>query len=131
MAVIYLSGGMTDGRWQRGVKEALVATGLHEHTFIDPCVRNGVDPTYPDEYTAWDIAGVQQADVLFAYMEEDNPSGIGLALEVGVAVGAGGKLIIFVNECPNDPRMDIVAHAAGVTVCTLEDGIRILQSITW
>jgi nucleoside 2-deoxyribosyltransferase len=51
----------------------------------------------PKLYTTWDLHGVKQCDILFGYMEEINPSGYGLAAEIGYAK-AMGKTIILVDE---------------------------------
>jgi hypothetical protein len=102
---IYLAGGMRTG-WQ----DTLMAY-LRQHRpgvpviYLDPR-QNGTQ----DEatYTAWDVAAVEMADVLFVYLEADNPSGAGLALEIGVAEGlkrAGkpAKQIVFVCA-PDHPH---------------------------
>lgn len=86
--VVYLAGGHRSG-WQKEVQKA--ATGFE---YKDPS-SNGF--TEPAQYTAWDLAAVRECDVVFAYFEESNPSGYGLALEVGYAA-ALGKLVIFVDE---------------------------------
>ena len=130
MAKIYLAGGMRSD-WRKKVKSGLWGLNV-SHEWIDPTERNNVDVSHSDEYAAWDVAGVQQADIVFAYMETDNPSGVGLALEVGVAIGMGGKLIIVVNEDCDNPYMRIVEDAPGVVpFVTLDLGIEFLRSVTW
>lgn len=73
--------------------------------YLDPR-QNGTKDE--ETYTAWDTAAVEIADILFVYLEADNPSGAGLALEIGVAEGlrrAGkpAKEIVFVCD-PNHPH---------------------------
>ena len=72
---IYLSGGMHSG-WQKTVKDRLHMTiyDPRDHQF-----------SHPQSYTAWDRLAIQKCDLVLAYMENDNPSGIGMALEVGYA----------------------------------------------
>jgi len=40
---------------------------------------------FSKEYTYWDLHFVEQADIVFAYLEKENPSGFGLTLEIGFA----------------------------------------------
>lgn len=83
--VVYLAGGMRSG-WQDEVMRKVQGV-----IFIDP--RNhGL--TTEDKYTAWDLAGVDRADVVFGYLEADNPGGAGLALEFGWAAKAGKHIIL-------------------------------------
>ncbi len=86
--VVYLAGGMKSG-WQDAVKRAV--PGI---IFIDPR-----DHGLQDEngYTAWDLAGVERADVVFGYMESDNPGGAGLAVEFGWGARAD-KLMLLVEQ---------------------------------
>lgn len=91
MMRIYLAGGMRSN-WRDEVKAALPYV-----TFIDPCDHGFSMPSF---YTAWDNAGVERADVVLAYLEDSNPSGIGLAYEIGKAVGMGKK-VILVDEKDN------------------------------
>lgn len=86
---VYLAGGMKSG-WQEDLKE-LVGDNF---IFFDPCKHN---LSNPKEYSIWDSHFVKQCDILFAYMEYDNPSGIGLAYEIGLARGLG-KTVILVDE---------------------------------
>jgi len=85
---VYTAGGMRNN-WR---DKLLGITGIE---LINPTDR--VDFQLENEYTAWDIVAIKQCDILFAYLEESNPSGVGLALEVGYARGIG-KTIIFVDE---------------------------------
>lgn len=110
---VYLAGGMESG-WQDRVKEA-----CPEFNYIDPRDSNN--------WTAWDVSGVKQADVIFAYLEEDNPSGWRMTLEMGIVVGQG-KFIIFVNEV-FDPRRWIVGNVADFHCRDLGVGISMLKTL--
>lgn len=89
--VVYLAGGMRSN-WQDQVKAACQHLPV---MFIDPR-----DHGLRDEraYTAWDLTGVDKSTVVFGYMERDNPSGAGLAVEFGYAAKAGDKHLIYVEE---------------------------------
>ena len=102
----------------------LVRQESPEHEYADPARH---DLAAPCLYTHWDLCAIRQCGVLFAYMEADNPSGIGLSLEVGYAL-ALGKLVVLVDE-KHDPRMAIVREAAGVVFDRLDDGIAFLQAL--
>jgi len=97
--VVYLAGGMR-GNWQDKAKEFVKKNFHGPVMFMDPREHGSLDEAV---YTSWDLAGVEAADIVFAYLERDNPSGYGLALEIGFAVGmaragAPKKEIIFVEE---------------------------------
>ena len=78
-------------------------------------------------YVPWDEIGLRVCDVLFACMEEDNPSGIGLSIEVGYVRGLG-KPVIYVDG-KNHRYFDIVRQISTATVSSLGDGITFLQSL--
>lgn len=121
MKTVYLSGGM-DGDWQDRVMR-----GVEMGRFVDPRQFKSI---VPDQYTTWDLAGIRGSDIVFAYMSADNPSGYGLALEVGYAK-ALGKTIIFVCD-PDTPKFDyfnIVMAAADVNFQKLDDGIIYLTQL--
>lgn len=85
-----------------------------------------------EEYTAWDLHYVRRCDIMFGYMEATNPSGIGLSLEVGYA-RALGKTVILVDERSAGDRafahrFHIVRETASITLNSLSDGMRVLQS---
>lgn len=86
--VVYLAGGMKSG-WQDAVKKAVPGV-----IFIDPREHGLKDEA---GYTAWDLAGVERADVIFGYMESDNPGGAGLAVEFGWGARAD-KLLLLVEQ---------------------------------
>lgn len=121
---VYLAGGMR-GTWQDQVKAA--CPGLN---FSDPRTHGLTEPT---EFAAWDLDHVRQSDAVFGYMSKDNPSGLGLALELGYAK-ALRKLTILVDEkSPQDEafarHFAIVATTTDVTKSCLADGIAFLQSL--
>jgi len=75
----------------------------------------------------WDLLGIDSCHVVFAYMERMNPSGIGLALEIGYA-RATGKVIILVNE-RLDKYFDMVRHSSTIYTDSFGRGVKLLKSL--
>jgi nucleoside 2-deoxyribosyltransferase len=86
---IYLAGGFR-GEWQEHVIKEL---GVN-FTIYNP-KKHELESV--QMYTAWDLYHVEKCDILLGYMSSDNPSGYGLAMEIGFAK-AKNKLIILVDE---------------------------------
>ena len=84
--------------------------------------------TEPDQFTARDMLCIQRADIVLAYMEAENPSGIGLAAEVGYAKGLG-KTVIFVDH-KHDKYFKFIHSMADVVCHNLTDAIRYLHSLS-
>jgi hypothetical protein len=118
MMVVYLAGGMRSG-WQDKVKEA-----LPDVLFIDPR-----DHGFTEErlYTAWDMLGVDWCNVVFMYIEKDNPSGANAIYEAGKARGQG-KCVIFVDE-KQDKYQRLPAEDAQFYTTNFEEGIKILRKL--
>ncbi len=87
--VVYFAGGTRTG-WAQGVKEAV--TGV---IYIDPRDSGLTDE---HDYTAFDLAGVERADIVFGRMEKTNPGGSGLAVEFGWGARAGKTLLLAEEE---------------------------------
>lgn len=120
---VYLAGGFKSG-WQSLVKDS--CTQFH---YFDPSLHNIADPA---EYTNYDLEGVRECDIVFAFMEGSNPAGYALALEVGYAKGLG-KLTIFVEEMLEHPKkryFDMVRHACDYHLESLQDGIKCLETLS-
>ncbi len=120
---IYLAGGMKSG-WQDNV----INRFLNKFDFFNPRDHQ-LDKS--SEYTIWDLHFVKESDILFAYMEKDNPSGFGLTLELGFAK-ALNKTIILVDErsAVNESfanRFKIVRESSSITFNNIEDGIKFLE----
>ncbi|MFH1047114.1 MAG: hypothetical protein V1738_02325 [Patescibacteria group bacterium] len=120
--IIYLCGGMRSG-WQDKVMDATASMEC-DVFHLDPR-RN--DTKEFDEYTALDLYHVRQCDVVFAYLEADNPSGAGLCCEVSYAKGLG-KTVILVNE-KDDRYLKFVESLADAVFTNLADGIAFLQKM--
>ena len=115
---VYLSGGMKSN-WQDRVMQS-----CPEFVYFDPRGHGLVDPK---EYTKWDLEHVDKADIVFAFMGIDNPSGFGMCLEIGYA-HAKGIPIIFVDET-NNKYFAIVKECCLINETELEGGIMCLSMV--
>lgn len=130
---IYLAGGM-QSKWRNKVRTNVFLNrstdNPHKIIFFDPS-SHGLEP--PNCYTTWDLHHIKNCDIFFGCMEKDNPSGIGLALEIGYAK-ALGKTIILVDETIATKNehfakyYPIVRESADVVFENLADGIDYLKS---
>lgn len=116
---VYLSGGLKSN-WQDKVMGR-----IHDDVkFFDPREH---DYLSPEDYTERDLEMIKNSDIIFAYIEKDNPMPIGLALEIGYASGIGNKFILLVNEKETD-GYEIVEECAHKKFKKLEYGIRYLRN---
>lgn len=122
---IYLAGGFHSG-WQDEVESA-----CPQHEYYNPGLLSlGNVRLEMDKIGAWDLHHVKRCDLVFAYMERTNPSGIGLAVEVGYAHGIGKTVILVLepgHETIKDRYLDFLKSVAYITLQTLEDGIDFLE----
>jgi nucleoside 2-deoxyribosyltransferase len=88
MLKVYLAGGMHSG-WQDTFMKFYPSID-----FIDPRAH---ELTAEGEYALADRLAIKQCDLMIAYFEKNNPSGLGLAFEIGYAIGLGIP-IIFIDE---------------------------------
>lgn len=127
---VYLAGGMKSG-WQDQVKSIYFKkTSAESGPFVHPkhklnCVF--FDPRDNNTrvaqiFTNWDLFYLRQADIVFAYLEADNPSGLGLAAEIGYAK-ALGQTIIFVNEQTDNRYVKFVEQISDVVLDNIEEGM--------
>lgn len=90
--VVYLAGGMRGFDWRDIFTSNADLQGIE---FTDP--RSwGEECPNEYEYTRRDLLAVDTCDVVVALMEPGNPSGMGMAVEVGYAA-AQGKPVIHVD----------------------------------
>lgn len=119
---VFLSGRL-ESRWQ----DKVIAEVRHLE-FCDPR-SHGLHS--PRQYTVWDMYHIKRSDILFGYMEKDNPSGYGLATEIGYAKGLGKTVILVDERSPVDEKFMkyfvIVREASDVVLESLEDGIALLK----
>lgn len=121
---VYLCGGMRTN-WQDDVKDRLLDTAEENRvTWIDPRDHH---LSSEEQYTSWDCFGIEQCDILFAYLEADNP-GVGLAFEIGYA-SALGKTVIFVEQAghPRAEYFGLCRKKADVYSGDIDSGTAVLQ----
>lgn len=124
---VFLSGGFKSD-WQSKVIEQL----SDKFIFFNPR-EHGLE--HSDFYTTWDIHFVKECDILFAYMEETNPSGYGLAFELGLAYSLN-KTIILIDEKSNVDStfakyFKILHKPSGVVLNNLSEGIEYLKKYSF
>jgi len=120
---IYLAGGMKSG-WQ----DQIINKFKDKFIFFNPCDHC---LSISSQYTSWDLHFLEKSDIIFAYLEKDNPSGYGLALEVGFAK-ASNKTIILVDERSIFDeefayRFRIIRDSASLVFDDLESGLKFLD----
>lgn len=121
---VYLAGGFKSG-WQQRVKNK-----ASEHVYFDPSTKEAKSKWGLSLYGTWDLHHIKQCNIVFAYMERTNPSGIGLAVEVGYAHGLGKTVILVLennNKYHKDRYMQFLRKAADVVFDDLLLGIVFLQ----
>lgn len=121
---IYLAGGFK-GDWQNDVLSKLG----NEFIYFNP---QNHDLNDVEKYTSWDLYHVEKCDILFGYMSKENPSGYGLALEIGYAK-AMNKLIVLVDERSDIDEtfkryFSICKESSNVTFKTIDDAIIYIKS---
>jgi nucleoside 2-deoxyribosyltransferase len=123
---VFLSGGFKSN-WQQKVIDKLP----DKFVFFNPREHMLVDST---EYTYWDIHFIRQCDIIFAYLEKTNPSGLGLIFEIGIAYGLN-KTIILVDEKSGEDELfkkyfNIVKHASSSVTTSFEAALKYLESFS-
>ncbi|MGD2090587.1 MAG: nucleoside 2-deoxyribosyltransferase domain-containing protein [Candidatus Aminicenantes bacterium] len=119
---IYLSGGFSSN-WQKKVIESLG----DKFIYFNP--RDHKLKAHR-QYWTWDVHFLKVCDILFGYMEQSNPSGYGLALEVGLAYSLDKTIILVDERSPLDPNFKnyftIVHSTANIVFSDLHEGIEYL-----
>jgi hypothetical protein len=123
---IYLAGGLRSNWQERFIEQFEDQSNF---IFFNPR-EHRLDEA--NEYTLWDLYHVSKADIIFAYMEKDNPSGYGLTLEIGYGK-ALDKLIVLVDERSKrdevfKEKFKIVRHSASICFSDLKKGITFIKS---
>ncbi len=122
---VFLAGSV-DSDWRRQIRSVFPRL-----TFYDPR-DSGLKS--PAEYRGWNLFWLSKSAIVFAYMERDNSSGYGLALEIGYA-RAQSKFVILVDERSLydkefSGRFAIAHEAADVSFTQLQQGIEYLKILT-
>ncbi len=120
MQKVYLAGGMR-GEWREQIKKE--CKGL---IIFCPVDKESSQTMTVDEYGTWDLHYIKQADIVFGYMERTNPSGIGLACEMGLAYGLGKTVILVLEKNSQhfaDENLEFLRKVAHITFAELREGI--------
>lgn len=120
---VYLAGGFKSN-WQERVTSQL----RDNFSFFNPR-DHGLDDH--DHYSAWDIHFIRNCDIVFAYMEHSNPSGYGLAFEVGLAHGLNKTIILVDERSTEDPNFakyfKLIHYPSAAVFSDLGAGITFLK----
>lgn len=122
---VYLAGGMRSG-WQKKVKDAVA-----HHNYFDPRVKEMKKKPTLEEYGTWDLHYIKMCDLVFAYMERTNPSGVGMACELGFAYGIGKTVILVLenaNGFQNDRYLQFMKKVSNITFDNFDEGLAFLSS---
>lgn len=124
---VYLSGGMNDSNWQQNV---ITQVGKEGFVFYNPKEHN---LEHSKEYTIWDLFYVKNCDIVFAYMQRNNPSGYGLTLEVGYAAALGKPIILVDERSKSDEAFakyfQIVRESSSIVFDNLHQGTNFLKNL--
>lgn len=119
---VFLSGRL-ESDWQQ-----VVISKVPNLEYFDPRKHQ---LNVPSQYAVWDLFHIAKADILFAYMEKDNPSGYGLAGEVGYAKGLGKRVILVDEKSKADKQFEkyfaIIRAMADSSFESMDEGISFLQ----
>jgi len=131
---VYLAGGMRSD-WQDKVIDSLnLVDDEPAFTFFDPRSKqpgNAERKLSLEEYGTWDLTYIKQCDIVFGYMERTNPSGVGMACELGYAYGVGKTVILVLesdHETQEDRYLNFMKKVSHVVYNNLEDGINYLKT---
>lgn len=121
---IYLAGGIRSN-WQEKVISNVIAD------FFNPRTKEIERKMVLTEFGTWDLHYIKQCDIVFGFMEKDNPSGIGMSVELGYAKGLG-KTVILVLEKENqhikDKYLEFMTKVADVVYDNLDEGVEFLKT---
>ena len=126
---VYLAGGM-HSNW-RGVIIKRLSSSMGNFSFINPMDNKMKNP---DQYTYWDLRNIEQCDILVGYMDQSNPSGYGLNLEIGYAKALGKTIILvlpddFTRDDARSKYFGMAVVCADVVIKTLSDCDDFLKGI--
>lgn len=127
MKRIYLAGGMHNN-W-RGVVKNQLKHNSDTYAFLDPMEHKLRSPA---EYTYWDLRAIRNCDILLAYMEQSNPSGWGMNLEIGYAKALRRVILLvipddFTRDDERSRYFGMARECADVNFKTLHDATNFLK----
>lgn len=139
MIKIYLAGGFYANDWQQTVMDqiALRVQKSDDIVFLNPKDKErGIISNIPDlfkspvNHTHWDLEAIKGSDIVFVYIDKDNPA-IGSLVELGYSKGLGRTLISVIerrdDSSPSPDRyFDFARCTSDINFETLDEGIEFL-----
>ena len=117
---VYLAGGLRDP-WRKTVK---MSANYPDVKYLNP---NNHELNIPSQYTNMDLHMINNSDLVFGYLEKDNPGGYNTIFELGYAIGKRIP-IIFVNEKPNwDKYVGMIKESSLFYTDIFEEGVMFLR----
>ena len=130
MTKVYLAGGFKND-WHEMVKSS-----SDKFLWINPKDKEFKDGERivmnVNEYGVWDLHFIRYSDIVFVYVERDNPSCIGLSVEAGYAKGLGKTVITVLEPCHDtipDRHLSFITQVSDIVFESLEEGINYLKSL--
>lgn len=118
---------MNISNWQDKV---INTVGKEGYAFFNPRLHNLANSK---EYTIWDLFYVKNCDIVFAYMQAENPSGFGLTLEIGYATALNKPIILVDEKSDSNSQFkkyfEIVRQSSSIVFNNLDDGIKFLKNL--
>lgn len=137
---IYLAGGFYANNWQTIVQQALEGFDVD---FLNPKEKERGEETSeiqkqifssPNVYTFWDLNAIERSDIVFVFIDKDNPA-IGSLVELGYAKGLCKTVITVIERGREDVQQskdryfDFARYTAHVNFDELQQGIEFLKTI--
>jgi len=120
--IVYLAGGFKPD-WHEKVE---MLTNIE---CVNPKTKEMKKEVQPSEYGCWDLHFIKQCDILFCYVEKTNPSGVGLACEIGYAKAIGKTVVLVLETAHEQYRyFRFLESVSDVVYDNLDDAIRFLKS---
>lgn len=123
MARVYLAGGFSSD-WRK-----LVIT---HHELIDPKQKEESGEWNLQTIGTWDKFAIKTSDIVFAYIDRQNPSGFGTSCEIGYACALGKTVILVLEEehkIHKDEYLDFLKNFADCVFETFESGLSYLNTL--
>lgn len=120
---IYLAGGIRSN-WQEKVTSSVDAE------FYNPRTKEVDKVLTLKEFGTWDLHHIKKCEIVFAYMERTNPSGIGMSVEMGYAKALGKTVILCLeegNERIKDGYLQFMKKVADITFTDIDEAINYLK----
>jgi len=137
---VYLAGGFYANDWQETVKDACSELDVK---FFDPKEKEANLRKFtsegdifkrPEVYTFWDLNAIKSSDIVFVYIDRNNPA-VGSLVELGYAKGLGKTVISVIEKGRDevnktyDRYFEFARETVDINFDELEEGINFLKTI--